>query len=332
MAHGTLGVALVACASTTCSMLAAVALVSRRPATGASGRLCLHRRSSRATCAPPAAAARPTGRSERAHQRLGRSLPTRPPHRPGIARPAPCPARTPRPGLRSQEGQDKWVDRHVVHGRRGGVFVDLGCYDGVTYSNTWYFEKQLGWSGVCVEPNPGVFPRIAEQAGRTSGVQVAVSDHEGSAMFVAAYMRSSLNESAVDYDFLAQQGVSADRVATKVVTPERLLSDHLPKVSTIEYVNIDVESQELAILRVWPGGRVCVDVFTSRTSRPTASPPSSARCRSCSSLTAIGTWCASGWTRSSAGSRRASPPSRRPGGSAATGTDEASEPAALNLF
>ena len=52
---------------------------------------------------------------------------------------------------------------------RHGTFVDLGCYDGVTYSNTWYFERVLGWSGVCAEPNPDVFPRIASQAGRDGG-------------------------------------------------------------------------------------------------------------------------------------------------------------------
>ena len=125
---------------------------------------------------------------------------------------------------------------------RHGTFVDLGCYDGVTYSNTWYFERKLGWSGVCVEPepalplqtlpacspspnptpnpspnpspypkpnpsptpnqNPAVFPRIASQAGRASGVLAAVSDHEGTAQFVAAFMRSSLNESAVDWGTL----------------------------------------------------------------------------------------------------------------------------------
>ena len=39
---------------------------------------------------------------------------------------------------------------------RHGTFVDLGCYDGVTYSNTWYFERKLGWSGVCVEPEPAL--------------------------------------------------------------------------------------------------------------------------------------------------------------------------------
>ena len=79
---------------------------------------------------------------------------------------------------KSQEGQDKWVNEHIFRSQIGGIFVDLGCYDGVTYSNTWYFERLLNWTGVCVEPNPDVYPRIASQAGRSSGVQLAVSDHE----------------------------------------------------------------------------------------------------------------------------------------------------------
>lgn len=175
-------------------------------------------------------------------------------------------------GYRGQEGQDKWVDQQIFHGKRRGTFVDLGCYDGVTYSNTWYFETQLGWSGVCVEPNPDVFPRIGDQAGRATGVQVAVSDHEGTAQFVTAYMRSSLNASAVDYQFLASQGVAASEVRTKLVTPSQLLAEHLPSVRTIDYVNVDVESQELAILRVWPFERVCVDVFNIENQPPNGEP------------------------------------------------------------
>ena len=144
-----------------------------------------------------------------------------------------------------------------------GVFVDLGCYDGVTYSNTWYFERVLNWTGVCVEPNPEVFPRILTQAGRASGVQLAVSDHRGSAPFVTAYMRSSLNASAVDYDFLASQGVSAAKVHVELTTPAALLAAHLPPHTAIDYVNIDVEQLELAILRVWPWEVHCeVDATT----------------------------------------------------------------------
>ena len=55
-------------------------------------------------------------------------------------------------------------------------------------------------------------------------------------------MRSSLNESAVDYTFLAAQGVATSHVLTKLITPARLLADHLPGVRSIDYVNVDVES------------------------------------------------------------------------------------------
>ena len=59
---------------------------------------------------------------------------------------------------KSQDGQDKWANENVFKGKSRGIFVDLGCYDGVTYSNTWYFERVLNWTGVCVEPNPGGIP------------------------------------------------------------------------------------------------------------------------------------------------------------------------------
>ena len=158
---------------------------------------------------------------------------------------------------KSQEGQDKWADEHIFQRRQRGVFVDLGCY-GITYSNTWYFERVLGWQGVCAEPNPDVFPRIASQAGRESGVQVAVSGATGKLPFVTAFMRSSLNASAVDYDFLASQGVGAGEALVDVVTPGALLDAHLP--AGVD-VNIDVEGAELAVLKVWPFDRYCVDVF-----------------------------------------------------------------------
>ena len=168
-------------------------------------------------------------------------------------------AYTPEELYKSQEGQDKWANDHVFHGMMRGTFVDLGCYDGVTYSNTWFFERVLNWTGVCVEPNPEVYPRIWSQAGRSSGIQMAVSDRRGTLPFVAAYMRSSLNASAVDYAFLQSQGVKAVPVEVAVTTPSALLaSSVLAFAPVIDYVNIDVEQLELSILRVWPFHRRCV--------------------------------------------------------------------------
>ena len=33
-----------------------------------------------------------------------------------------------------------------------GFFIECGANDGVDQSNTWYFEKNLNWSGILIEP------------------------------------------------------------------------------------------------------------------------------------------------------------------------------------
>ena len=159
-----------------------------------------------------------------------------------------------------------------------GVFVDLGCYDGITYSNTWYMERVLNWSGICVEPNPAVYDRIASQAGRRTGVRRAVSDRKGTAPLVSAFMRSSLNASAVDYAFLQTQGVAAGTVEVELTTPGALLAEHLPSTvhapRTLDYVNIDVEQLELPILRAWPWRRYCVTLINVENTPPAGTPSS----------------------------------------------------------
>ena len=45
-----------------------------------------------------------------------------------------------------------------IFGRsRKGFFIEAGAYDGADISNTFYFEKVLGWTGILVEPNPDAF-------------------------------------------------------------------------------------------------------------------------------------------------------------------------------
>jgi FkbM family methyltransferase len=52
----------------------------------------------------------------------------------------------------SQFGEDKWITENLSLPATG-VFVEVGADDGVTGSNSLHFE-QMGWSGLCVEPDP----------------------------------------------------------------------------------------------------------------------------------------------------------------------------------
>ncbi len=63
----------------------------------------------------------------------------------------------------SQVGQDRFLLENFFRGKRGGVFVDIGAYDGETFSNSLFFERTMGWTGLCVEPLPSAFEKLQDE-------------------------------------------------------------------------------------------------------------------------------------------------------------------------
>jgi FkbM family methyltransferase len=59
----------------------------------------------------------------------------------------------------SQFGEDKWLHENG-HFNDIGTFCEVGAYDGLSSSNTLAFE-QMGWTGVCVEPEPDLARQCA---------------------------------------------------------------------------------------------------------------------------------------------------------------------------
>lgn len=53
----------------------------------------------------------------------------------------------------SQFYEDAWLSRYALKDKPWGTFAEVGAFDGITGSNTLYFER-LGWMGFLVEPDP----------------------------------------------------------------------------------------------------------------------------------------------------------------------------------
>lgn len=166
----------------------------------------------------------------------------------------------------SQSGQDAWLDERVFKGKRNGVFVEVGGYDGFTGSNCLFFEMQRGWTGLMIEPSPTYFAR-AEAFRRATCLQLAVSDAEGEAEFLEiqeGFSQMSGLTSSYDADILRQ--VEADprhkgeviRVQTR--TLPQIFDEH--GLREIDYVSLDVEGGEHAILSSFPFDTYRVHAWT----------------------------------------------------------------------
>ena len=60
----------------------------------------------------------------------------------------------------SNKNQDEWIVREVFNYKKKGYFVDLAATDGIHENNTFFLEKKLNWSGICIEPNFSFFQKL----------------------------------------------------------------------------------------------------------------------------------------------------------------------------
>ncbi len=75
--------------------------------------------------------------------------------------------------FKAQFGEDRILWQVFEH-RPRGYFIEVGAYDGVTISNTYFLER-MGWSGVLIEPIPEACQRAADERPRSRVIHAAAS-------------------------------------------------------------------------------------------------------------------------------------------------------------
>lgn len=154
----------------------------------------------------------------------------------------------------SQIAQDRFVFERYFADRRPGRFLDIGAYDGVEYSNTLFFEEEMGWQGICVEPLPDIFERLKAQR-KAVCLNCCISDFDGTAEFfdVKGSRDVRMHSGIIDaYDprHMARIGLMSEGGRSLTLPVRRLppiLEEH--GYERIDYTSIDTEGAELAILK-----------------------------------------------------------------------------------
>lgn len=158
----------------------------------------------------------------------------------------------------SQYGQDRFVAQWFKM-QRGGVFLDIGAHDGVSYSNTAYLERELGWTGLCVEPNPAPFQRLQRERSCQCR-QVAVGNAPGITRFLQVSGYGEMLSHIIDPTTTAHDGKQATvetlsaegRCQTREIEVPIAPIDALLReadVSHVDFVSIDTEGGEFDILK-----------------------------------------------------------------------------------
>jgi FkbM family methyltransferase len=167
----------------------------------------------------------------------------------------------------SQSNQDKYIFEHFFPDKKEGFFVEIGAFDGVKYSNTYFFE-QLGWHGICIEPVPWIYERLKTNRSCTC-INGCITNISGTADFLIVDGPSIMLSGLMDkYDprhleriefELASLGGAKKIIKIPCYTLNEIL--HKYGISHIDLLSIDVEGGELDILRSINFENVSVDVI-----------------------------------------------------------------------
>lgn len=85
----------------------------------------------------------------------------------------------------SQYYQDKAID-FALNRKRDGIFLDIRAHDGVSLSNTFFFERSRNWTGLCIEPIPEVFARLQSNR-HSSAMNCFILDKEKEVTFRSVF-------------------------------------------------------------------------------------------------------------------------------------------------
>jgi FkbM family methyltransferase len=163
----------------------------------------------------------------------------------------------------SQYGQDEFLDTFLFKNFKDGFYVDIGAYDGITFSNTHRFNIFHNWSGINIEPLPAVFKKLKQNRNSDINLNIAITDKKGTQNFIESNedmlsgLSSGMKSEHIDRINKSEKSKKIYDVKTDLL--KNILEDY--NVSSINLLSIDVEGNELSVIRSIDFKKIFIDVI-----------------------------------------------------------------------
>lgn len=149
----------------------------------------------------------------------------------------------------SQEGEDM-VLRRIFEKQNSGFYIDVGAHHPKRFSNTYYFYKQ-GWSGINIDAMPGIMKEFDKVRPRDINIEKPISEKNQTLTYYL-FNEPALNSFSKELSEGRNCKNGYKIVSTKNIettTLENILDENLPKNQNIDFLSVDVEGLDFAVLK-----------------------------------------------------------------------------------
>lgn len=160
----------------------------------------------------------------------------------------------------SQYQQDYYLFvNHFSKLKRRGHYLDIATNDPIHISNSYFFDRCLKWDGICVEANPRYFEPIYTNRSCQLVPTCVSTEHGTQVTFVFDRGVGGIVGDTYKYSKRAEFE-SLREVNMTCTNVSRILSRF--NVPVIDYLSLDVEGHELAVLQGIDWNRTIINVMT----------------------------------------------------------------------
>lgn len=188
---------------------------------------------------------------------------------------------------KAQFGEDRILWQVFRH-QTCGFFIEVGAFDGVTLSNTFFLE-QMGWRGLLIEPIGPLAQKAAVARPRSCVIQAACSTKGscGTAKFTVAQNVPVLSFLKSDQDHI-DRCIREGAQLVEIDVPVRSLDDIMQEQRknptsmgnawtegggwNVDLVSIDTEGNEQQVLEGFDLERIKPRVLVIENDRPSGEP------------------------------------------------------------
>ena len=125
-----------------------------------------------------------------------------------------------------------------------GFFIECGANDGVDQSNTWYFEKNLNWSGILIEPLNKQFRELKKNRSKTNkffNLALCSSENKNTLLIEDDDLKS---KSRIEDN----KKIKSNIKSVNSITLTRIL-DEISAPNLIDFFSLDVEGFEYQVIK-----------------------------------------------------------------------------------
>lgn len=136
--------------------------------------------------------------------------------------------------------------------KKDGVFIEAGANDGLTQSNTMFFEFYKNWTGLLIDPVPELIDRcVQNRSSKTVSFCGALSNMYKSSEFIYTPecngLLSVINDERAP-ELMKRAREKGEIIYVKTYRLDDVINIKLPNVNKIDLLSLDVEGHELKVL------------------------------------------------------------------------------------